>query len=126
VDEEISIGDYILTGGELAAMVLVDSITRLLPGVLGCGDSAENDTFSRGLLKNPQYTRPREFEGYTVPEVLLSGDHSAIAEWRLITSVQQTLEKRPELLTLAVFSKEELQILKKNKLLAAVEREQRG
>jgi len=93
---------------------------------LGCGDSAENDTFSRGLLKNPQYTRPREFEGYTVPEVLLSGDHSAIAEWRLITSVQQTLEKRPELLTLAVFSKEELQILKKNKLLAAVEREQRG
>ncbi len=126
VDEEISIGDYILTGGELAAMVLVDSITRLLPGVLGCGDSAENDTFSRGLLKNPQYTRPREFEEYMVPEVLLSGDHSAIAEWRLITSVQQTLEKRPELLTLAVFSKEELQILKKNKLLAAVEREQRG
>lgn len=126
VDEEISIGDYILTGGELAAMVLVDSITRLLPGVLGCGDSAENDTFSRGLLKNPQYTRPREFEEYTVPEVLLSGDHSAIAEWRLITSVQQTLEKRPELLMLAVFSKEELQILKKNKLLEAVEREQRS
>lgn len=126
VDEEISIGDYILTGGELAAMVLVDSITRLLPGVLGCGDSAENDTFSRGLLKNPQYTRPREFEEYMVPEVLLSGDHSAIAEWRLITSVQQTLEKRPELLTLAVFSKEELQILKKNKLLEAVEREQRS
>lgn len=126
VDEEISIGDYILTGGELAAMVLVDSITRLLPGVLGCGDSAENDTFSRGLLKNPQYTRPREFEEYMVPEVLLSGDHSAIAEWRLITSVQQTLEKRPELLMLAVFSKEELQILKKNKLLEAVEREQRS
>jgi tRNA (guanine37-N1)-methyltransferase len=126
VDEEISIGDYILTGGELAAMVLVDSITRLLPGVLGCGDSAENDTFSRGLLKNPQYTRPREFEGYAVPEVLISGDHSAIAEWRLVTSVQQTLKKRPELLTLAVFSKEELQILEKNKLLEAVEQEQRS
>ncbi len=122
VDEEISIGDYILTGGELAAMVLIDSITRLLPGVLGCEDSAENDTFSRGLLKNPQYTRPREFEGYTVPEILLSGDHAAIAEWRLIASVRQTLVKRPELLAMAVFNKEELRILKKNRLLEAVEK----
>ena len=121
VDEEISIGDYILTGGELAAMVLIDSITRLLPGVLGCGDSAENDTFSRGRLKNPQYTRPREFAGYIVPEVLLSGDHAAIAEWRLVTSVQQTLERRPELLAHAVFTPEELRILQKNRLLAAVE-----
>src|SRR5210317_2614182 len=120
VDEEISIGDYILTGGELAAMVLVDSITRLLPGVLGCEDSAENDTFSRGLLKNPQYTRPRDFEGFTVPEVLLSGDHAAIAEWRLVTSVRQTLEKRPELLAGAVFTKEEIKILKKNSLYDAV------
>jgi tRNA (guanine37-N1)-methyltransferase len=126
VDEEISIGDYILSGGELAAMVLVDSITRLLPGVLGCGDSAENDTFSRGLLKNPQYTRPREFEGHKVPEVLLSGDHAAIAEWRLITSVRQTLKKRPELLAQAVFSKEELRLLKNNRLLDQVERAQRG
>jgi len=126
VDEEISIGDYVLTGGELAAMVLVDSITRLLPGVLGCGDSAENDTFSRGLLKNPQYTRPREFEGYAVPEVLLSGDHAAIAEWRLVTPGRQTLKKRPELLVRAVFSKEELRILKKNRLLEAVEQEQRA
>ena len=122
VDEEISIGDYILTGGELAAMVLIDSITRLLPGVLGCEDSAENDTFSRGLLKNPQYTRPREFEGHTVPEILLSGDHAAIAEWRLITSVQQTLKKRPELLARALFSKEEQRILKKYRLLEAVEK----
>src|SRR5210317_867219 len=122
VDEEISIGDYILTGGELAAMVLIDSITRLLPGVLGCEDSAENDTFSRGLLKNSQYTRPREFEGHTVPEILLSGDHAAIAEWRLITSVQQTLRKRPELLARAVFSKEEQRILKKYRLLEAVEK----
>jgi tRNA (guanine37-N1)-methyltransferase len=122
VDEEVSIGDYILTGGELAAMVLVDSITRLLPGVLGCEDSAENDTFSRGLLKNPQYTRPREFAGNTVPEVLLSGDHAAIAEWRLVTSVQQTLEKRPELLAQAVFTEDELRILKRNRLLEAVER----
>ena len=122
VDEEISIGDFILTGGELAAMVLIDSVTRLLPGVLGCEDSAENDTFSRGLLKNPQYTRPREYKGYTVPEILLSGDHAAIAEWRLVTSVRQTLEKRPELLARTVFNKEELQILKKNSLLAAVEK----
>jgi tRNA (guanine37-N1)-methyltransferase len=121
VDEEISIGDYILTGGELAAMILVDSVTRLLPGVLGCEDSAENDTFSRGLLKNPQYTRPREFEGHSVPEVLLSGDHAAIAEWRLVASIKQTLEKRPELLARAVFSKEERRILKINKLLEAVE-----
>ena len=126
VDEEISIGDYILTGGELAAMILVDSITRLLPGVLGCGDSAENDTFSRGLLKNPQYTRPRQFEGHKVPEILLSGDHAAIAEWRLVASVQWTLKKRPELLARAVFSKEERRILQKNRLLASVEQEQRG
>ena len=122
VDEEISVGDYILTGGELAAMVLIDSITRLLPGVLGCEDSAGNDTFSRGLLKNPQFTRPREFQGYAVPEVLLSGDHAAIAEWRLVASVQQTLEKRPELLAKAVFNKEELRILKKNRLLEAVQK----
>jgi tRNA (guanine37-N1)-methyltransferase len=101
-------------------MVLVDSVTRLLPGVLGCGDSAENDTFSRGLLKNPQYTRPKDFEGFTVPEVLLSGDHAAIAEWRLVTSVSQTLDKRPELLVGAVFTKEEIMILKKNSLYDAV------
>lgn len=122
VDEEISIGDYILTGGELAAMVLVDSVTRLLPGVLGCNDSAGNETFSSGLLKNPQYTRPREFEGHPVPEVLLSGDHAAIAEWRLVTAVRQTLAKRPELLGRTVFSEEELRLLKKNRLLAAVEK----
>ena len=122
VDEEISIGDFILTGGELAAMVLIDSIARLLPGVLGCGDSAENDTFSRGLLKNPQYTRPRVYEGHAVPDVLLSGDHAAIDEWRLVTSVRQTLAKRPELLAKAVFSKEELRILRKNRLLEAIEK----
>ena len=122
VDEEVSIGDYILTGGELAAMVLVDSVTRLLPGVLGCNDSAGNETFSSGLLKNPQYTRPREFEGHPVPEVLLSGDHAAIAEWRLVTAVRQTLAKRPELLARTVFSEEELRLLKKNRLLAAVEK----
>jgi tRNA (guanine37-N1)-methyltransferase len=120
VDEEISIGDYVLTGGELAAMVLVDSITRLLPGVLGCQDSAGNDTFSRGLLKYPQYTRPRDFAGFAVPEILLSGDHSAIAEWRLLASVKQTLEKRPELLARTHFTEEDRTILRKHKLLDAV------
>ena len=120
VDEEISIGDYILTGGELAAMVLIDSITRLLPGILGCEDSAENDTFSRGLLKNPQYTRPQNFEGYGVPDILLSGDHAAITEWRLLASVRQTLEKRPELLARAHFSEEDRKILKKHNLLDAI------
>jgi tRNA (guanine37-N1)-methyltransferase len=122
VDEEISIGDYILTGGELPAMVLVDSITRLLPGVLGCGDSAVNDTFSRGLLKNPQYTRPRDFKGESVPEVLLSGDHEAIAEWRFVASVQQTMERRPELLDSVEFSKQEMKILKKHNLLEVVQK----
>ena len=103
-------------------MILVDSITRLLPGVLGCMDSAENDTFSRGMLKNPQYTRPREFEGHSVPEVLLSGDHAAIAEWRLVASVRQTLAKRPELLARADFNEEERRILEKNSLFDAVEK----
>ena len=117
VDDQISIGDYILTGGELAAMVLVDSVTRLLPGVLGCAASAANDSFSRGLLKHPQYTRPREFAGHSVPEILLSGDHQAAAEWRFIASVRQTMARRPELLAQVMFDKDELDILKKHDLL---------
>lgn len=117
IDEEISLGDYILTGGELAAMVIIDSVTRLLPGVLGCSDSAEKDTFSRGGLKYPQYTRPHIFEEYEVPEVLLSGDHAKVAEWRLIESVKMTREKRPDLLAKMTFSKEELKILKKQGLM---------
>lgn len=116
VDEEISIGDYVLTGGELAALVLLDSVTRLLPGVLGCVDSATLDTFSRGLLKHPQFTRPRLFESHAVPDVLLAGDHAAVAEWRLVAAVRQTLDKRPELLRNVVFDKKELRILKKNGL----------
>lgn len=116
VDEEISIGDFILTGGELAAMVIVDTVVRMLPGVLGCADSAENDTFSHGLLKHPQYTRPRNFEGHEVPEVLLSGDHAAVAEWRLLSSVSQTLERRPDLFDLARFSREERRLLKRHGL----------
>ena len=116
IDEEISIGDYILTGGELAAMVLVDSIVRLLPGVLGCEDSAACDTFSRGLLKHPQYTRPRTFESYEAPDVLLSGDHAAIEEWRFVASVRQTRKRRPELLEQVVFSDTEIKVLKKHGL----------
>ena len=126
IDEELSIGDYILTGGELPAMVLVDTITRLLPGVLGCGDSAVNDTFSRGLLKNPQYTRPRIFEGNSVPDILLSGDHAVIAEWRFVSSVQQTLERRPELLDSVEFSDQELRVLKKHSLLEVVQKMKTG
>ena len=116
IDEEISIGDYILTGGELAAMVLIDSIVRLLPGVLGCEDSAACDTFSRGLLKHPQYTRPRTFESYEAPDVLLSGDHAAIEEWRFVASVRQTRKRRPELLEQVVFSDTEIKVLKKHGL----------
>ena len=117
VDDEISIGDYILTGGELAALVVIDAVTRLLPGVLGCGDSARLDTFSRGGLKYPQYTRPREFAGKKVPDVLLSGDHQAIAEYRLLAAVRQTKEKRPDLFQAMRFNAGEKKILRKNGLL---------
>lgn len=121
VDEEVSIGDYILTGGELAAMVVLDAVTRLLPGVLGHPDSASCDTFSRGGLKYPQYTRPREFAGYEVPEVLFGGDHAAIAEFRLVAGVRQTLHRRPDLLSSVRFSKEEKKILRRNGLEEAVD-----
>lgn len=120
IDEEISIGDFILTGGEIAAMVIVDSVTRLIPGVLGSEDSAKNDTFSRGLLKHPQYTRPRTFNDMEVPDVLLSGDHAEIDRYRFVESVRETLERRPELLADIQFSAEEIKLLKKVGLLAAV------
>lgn len=126
VDEEISIGDYILTGGELAAMVLVDSVTRLLPGVLGCADSAEKDTFSRQLLKHPQYTRPREFNGCEIPEVLLSGDHARIERYRFLESVSRTIERRPDLLAQERFSKAEVKLLKKHKLYDRIRAIQKG
>ncbi len=118
VDDEISIGDYILTGGELAAMIIVDSVTRILPGVLGCADSAEKDTFSRRLLKHPQYTRPRVFDGVEIPEVLLSGDHAKIEQYRFLESVRRTMERRPDLLAqeYGSFSKAEVKLLKKHKL----------
>ena len=98
VDDEISAGDFILSGGELPALMVVDAVTRLLPGVLGCVDSAANDTFSRNLLKHPQYTRPRVFEQMEVPEILFSGDHARIEEYRFIESVKRTMERRPDLI----------------------------
>lgn len=96
--DEISIGDYILTGGELGALVLIDAITRLLPGALGDEQSSHEESFSHGLLEYPQYTRPREFRGMEVPEILLSGNHSKIEEWRRIQSFQRTKDRRPDLL----------------------------
>jgi len=101
VDEEISIGDYILTGGEPAAMVLVDCVARFVPGVLGSADSPEEESFSDGLLEYPQYTRPRDLNGLEVPEVLLNGDHAKIREWRRRESLKATLKFRPDLLETA-------------------------
>ena len=97
-DEAISIGDYVLTGGELPAMVITDAMSRMLPGVLGDEESAPTDSFYEGLLEFPQYTRPREFEGMEVPDILLSGDHGKIKEWRRQESLRITLKNRPDLL----------------------------
>lgn len=98
VDEEWSIGDYVLSGGELAAMVMIDGITRLLPGALGHEESAVQDSFVQGLLDHPQFTRPEEIDGISVPEVLLSGDHQAIARWRYKQALGRTWLRRPDLL----------------------------
>ncbi len=97
-DEAISIGDYVLTGGELPAMVITDAVARMIPGVLGAADAAEHDSFAGGLLEYPQYTRPREFRGWEVPEILISGDHAKIARWRRKESLRRTLAVRPDLL----------------------------
>ena len=98
VTDEISIGDYVLSGGELAAMVVVDAIVRLIPGVLGSQDSASNDSHSNGLLEYPQYTRPQVYRGWSVPSVLLSGNHGEIAQWRRRQSMLRTVGRRPDLL----------------------------
>jgi len=94
---EVSIGDYVLSGGELPAMVVVDAVVRLLPGALGAEDGAADETFADGLLEHPQYTRPREYRGMSVPDVLLSGNHAAIAAWRLEQRKKRTAERRPDL-----------------------------
>lgn len=98
VDREISIGDFVLTGGEIPAMVVLDSVVRLIPGALGCWESTVNESFSTGLLDYPQYTRPAEYQGHAVPEVLLSGDHAKIEKWRQEQALEKTRRARPELI----------------------------
>jgi tRNA (guanine37-N1)-methyltransferase len=107
VDQEISIGDYVLTGGELPALVVTDAVIRLVPGVLGDETAPAHDSFSRGLLEHPQYTRPESFRGWGVPPVLLSGDHAKIHRWRQVMSVWRTWQRRPDLLEAAHLSQEE-------------------
>ncbi len=112
VDAEYSIGDYVLSGGELPAMVLMDAIIRQLPGALGDADSAAEDSFVNGLLDCPHYTRPEEYKGEKVPEVLLSGNHAKIKQWRLKMALQRTRDQRPDLLADRSLSKEESRLLK--------------
>jgi len=111
VTDEISIGDYVLSGGELAAMVVVDAVVRLLPGVLGSEASPLDDSHSTGLLEYPQYTRPAIYRGWSVPELLLSGNHAQIAKWRREQAIIRTLQRRPELLDKASLNLEERQLI---------------
>ena len=111
IDEELSIGDYVLSGGEMAAMVVVDAVTRLLPGALGHEDSADQDSFSAGLLDCPHYTRPEDYQGKQVPPVLLSGDHAAIRRWRLKQALGRTWLRRPDLLQDKGLDEEQQQLL---------------
>lgn len=111
VDAEYSLGDFVLSGGELAAMTLLDAITRLLPGALGAAESAVQDSFEAGLLDHPHYTRPEEFEGRSVPPVLLSGDHAKIEEWRLKQRLGATWRKRPDLLQKLQLDKKQQRLL---------------
>ena len=120
VTDEISIGDYVLTGGELPALILMDAIARLLPGVLGDPDGAADDSHATGLLEYPHYTRPPEYRGEGVPEVLLSGDHAKIAKWRREQSLARTLARRPDLLDKADLSEED------RKYLSALKDQNRG
>jgi tRNA (guanine37-N1)-methyltransferase len=112
VSDEISIGDYVLTGGELPALIIIDAVSRLIPGVLGDPDGAADDSHATGLLEYPHYTRPPEFRGQAVPEVLLSGDHAKIEQWRREQSLLRTLQRRPDLLKSATLSKADLKFLK--------------
>jgi tRNA (guanine37-N1)-methyltransferase len=118
VDAEYSIGDFVLTGGELPAMIIVDAVARLLPGVLGSSASAATDSFADGLLEHPHYTRPVEFAGMRVPEVLLSGNHAAIARWRRREQLRRTMRRRPDLLESAVLTEAD------RRLLAEIRREE--
>ncbi len=111
VDEEISIGDYVMTGGELAALVIIDSVARLIPGVLGDEESAKEESFTWGILDYPHYTRPPEFMGMKVPEVLLSGNHREILQWRRREAIKRTLQKRPDLFKSVELNEEDKKIL---------------
>ncbi len=111
VDDELSIGDYILTGGEIPCMVIVDAVSRLLPGVLGHSASAANDSFSEGILEGPQYTRPPEFRGMEVPEILLSGDHGKVRRWRRKEALRRTLARRGDLIQKVTLNREDEEIL---------------
>ncbi len=114
-EKEISIGDYVLTGGELAALVVIDAVSRLVPGVLGSEFSNLEESFSDGLLEYPQYTRPRVFKGLEVPEILLSGNHEEIKKWRRREAIKRTFERRPDLLEKAQLTKEELSFIEEMK-----------
>lgn len=111
VDEELSLGDFVLSGGEIAAMAVIDSVARLLPGVLGDAASAEEDSFQKGLLDYPHYTRPEEIHGHRVPEVLLSGDHARIARWRAKQAIGRSFSRRPDLLQAAELDDDQRQLL---------------
>jgi len=115
IDEELSVGDFVLTGGELAAMVIIDAIARMLPEVLGCEDSIREDSFYQTLLDYPHYTRPAEFRGWKVPGVLISGNHQKIKEWRKKKKLENTFKKRPDLLKTAKLSREEEEMLEQIK-----------
>lgn len=115
IDEELSLGDFVLTGGELAAIVMVDAIARMLPEVLGCKDSIREDSFYQTLLDYPHYTRPAEFRGWKVPGVLISGNHQKIREWRKKKKLENTFKKRPDLLKIAKLSREEEEMLEQIK-----------
>ena len=117
IEDDLSIGDFVLSGGEIAAMTIVDAVTRLIPGVLGSEESAETDSFCDGLLEYPQYTRPPEFRGLTVPEILLSGNHELIRKWRRRESLRKTRLLRPDLMTEDALTRED------RKLLAELDRE---
>jgi tRNA (guanine37-N1)-methyltransferase len=114
VTDELSIGDYVLTGGELPALIVIDAVSRLIPGVLGDPDGAMEDSHATGLLEYPHYTRPPVFRGWQVPEILLSGDHARVAQWRREQSLLRTLARRPDLLENAVLTEKERNFLRKN------------
>jgi tRNA (guanine37-N1)-methyltransferase len=115
VTEEISIGDYVLTGGELAAMVVTDAVVRLIPGVLGSEDSPQDDSHSDGLLEYPQYTRPADYRGWLVPEILLSGNHAQIARWRRQQALARTLQRRPDMLQKAELDAKDIRYIEELK-----------